>query len=78
MLRCLGVNVTEKSSERCSKARKIVEEILTSVDTELHVKKPTGQHITAKRDKDFKVILDEIVKRGKLFQYHPESNRQYE
>ena len=53
-------------SERCSKALKLVEDILSSIDTELKVKEPKGQHITAKQDKDFKVLVDEISKRGTL------------
>ena len=78
MLRCLGVNITKKSSERCSKALKLVEDILSSIDTELKVKEPKGQHITAKRDKDFKVLVDEISKRGRLFAHSPDSTRQYQ
>ena len=78
MLRCLGVNITKKSSERCSKALKLVEDILSSIDTELKVKEPKGQHITAKRDKDFKVLVDEICKRGRLFAHSPDSTRQYQ
>lgn len=78
MLRCLGVNITEKSAERCSRALKLVEEILFTIDSELRVKKPKGHHITAKREKDFKVLLDEISKRGKLFAHDLDSTRQYQ
>ena len=80
LLRCLGVNITEKSSERCSKALKLVEDILSSIDAELSVKKPKGQHVRAKRDKDFQVLVDEISKRGKLFAHSLDSSstRQYQ
>ncbi|CAB3978803.1 hypothetical protein AC249_AIPGENE19565, partial [Paramuricea clavata] len=40
MLRCLGANITQKSSERCSKALKLVEDILSSIDSELNMKTP--------------------------------------
>jgi serine palmitoyltransferase len=78
MLRCLGANITQNSSERCIKALKLVEEILSSIDSELNVKTPKGQHITAKRDKDFKVLVDEISKRGELFTCNANSTRQYQ
>ena len=78
MLRCLGVNITEKSVERCSKALKSIEEILCSIDMELRVKKPKGQHIIAKKDKDFKILVKEISKRGELFAHNPDPKRKYQ
>ena len=80
LLRCLGVNITEKSSERCSKALKLVEDILSSIDAERKVKKPKGQHVRAKQDKDFQLLVDEISKRGKLFAHNLDSSstRQYQ
>ncbi|CAH3165645.1 unnamed protein product, partial [Porites lobata] len=77
MLRCLGVNVTEKSAKRCGEAMSILEEMLHKIDVELGVKEPSGHHITAD-DQDFAALVKEIHERGGLFSFNPSSERNYE
>lgn len=74
MLRCLGVNVTEKSAQRCSEAISMLEEMLHNIDVELGVKEPSGHHIKAKDDKDFEALIKEIHERGNLFSFDPSSS----
>ena len=78
MLRCLGVNVTEKSAKRCGEAMSILEEMLHKIDVELGVKEPSGHHITANDDQDFAALVKEIHERGGLFSFNPSSDRNYE
>lgn len=74
MLRNLGVNVTEKSAQRCSEAISMLEEMLHKIDVELGVKEPSGHHIKAKDDKDFEALIKEIHERGNLFSFDPSSS----
>lgn len=77
MLRCLGVNVTEKSAKRCGEAMSILEEMLHKIDVELGVKEPSGHHITANDDQDFAALVKEIHERGGFFSFNPSSDRNY-
>ena len=77
MLRCLGVNVNEKSAQRCSKALESVETIMGNMDAVMQIKKATGKHILAKRDNDFKIILKELNERGEVFECNPCPERNY-
>lgn len=77
MLRCLGVNINEKSAQRCSQSIKPMDAILANMDAKMHLKKPTGKHILAKRDNDFKIILKELSERGEVFTCKPSPERMY-
>ena len=72
MLKCLGVNVTQKSAQRCSEAMSALEEILRNMDTELGIDQPSGHHISANDDKDFLLLVKEIHERGDMFTFTPE------
>lgn len=76
MLKCLGVNVTQKSAQRCSEALSALEEILRSMDSELGVAHPSGHRISAKDDKDFLLLVKEIHERGDMFTYTPDRSYQ--
>ena len=76
MLKCLGVNVTQKSAQRCSEAISALEEILRNMDTELGIDQPSGHHISAKDDKDFVLLVKEIHERGDMFTFTPERKYQ--
>ena len=76
MLKCLGVNVTQKSVQRCSEAISALEEILRNMDSELGIDQPSGHHISAKDDKDFLLLVKEIHERGDMFTFTPERKYQ--
>ena len=78
MLRCLGVNVTEKSAKRCSEAIAMLEEMLHKIDVELGVKEPSGHHIKAKDEQDFIALVKEIHEKGRLFFLDPADDRNYQ
>ena len=50
MLKCLGVNVTQKSAQRCKEAISALEEILRNMDTDLGIDQPREHHISANDD----------------------------
>ena len=76
MLKYLGVNVTQKSAQRCSEAISAPEEILTNMDTELGIDQPSGHHTSANDDKDFLLLVKEIQERGDMFTFTPERKYQ--
>ena len=76
MLKCLRVNVTQKSAQRCSEAISALEEILRNMDTELGIDQSNGHHISAKDDKDFVLLVKEIHERGDMFTFTPERKYQ--
>ena len=76
MLKCLGVNVTQKSVQRCSEAISALEEILRNMDSELGIDQPSGHHVSAKDDKDFLLLVKEIHERGDMFTFTPERKYQ--
>lgn len=77
MLRCLGVNINEKSAQRCSQSLESVEAILVNMDAVMQIKKATGKHTLAKRDNDFKIILKELTEHGEVFTCKPCPERMY-
>ena len=76
MLKYLGVNVTQKSAQRCSEAISAPEEILRNMDTELGIDQPSGHHTSANDDKDFLLLVKEIQERGDMFTFTPERKYQ--
>ena len=76
MLKYLGVNVTQKSAQRCSEAISAPEEILTNMDTELGIDQPSGHHTSANDDKDFLLLVKKIQERGDMFTFTPERKYQ--
>ena len=76
MIKCLGVNVTQKSMQRCSEAISAREEILRNMDTELGIDQPSGHHISANDDRDFLLLVKEIHERGDRFIFTPERKYQ--
>ena len=76
MLKYLGVNVTQKSAQRCSEAISAPEEILTNMDTELGIDQPSGHHTSSNDDKDFLLLVKEIQERGDMFTFTPERKYQ--
>ena len=76
MLKYLGVNVTQKSAQRCSEAISAPEEILRNMDTELGIDQPSGHHTSANDDKDFLLLVKEIQERGDIFTFTPERKYQ--
>lgn len=77
LLKHLGVNITENAARRCSKAIGHVDELVSSVDTDLKVQRPSGHHKMKKRDSDFRLLVNELHQRGKMFEFSPEDEREY-
>ena len=77
LLKHLGVNITENAARRCSKAIGHVDELVSSVDTDLTVQRPSGHHKMTKRDSDLRLLVNELHQRGKMFKFSPEDERGY-
>lgn len=78
MLANLGVNLTPECALRCSRAIQPVEDLLRTVDDELLCKRPSGKHTVTRSQKDFKLIVNELHNKGKVFQCTQSDNRQYQ
>ena len=47
------------------------------MDTDFKVQRPSGHHKMKKRDSDFRLLVDELHQRGKMFEVSPEDGREY-
>lgn len=73
----LGANLNPNPALRCSRAVKAVEDLLSSVDRELEVRRPSGKHTITRSQKDFETIVNELHSRAKVFVNKPEEGRQH-
>ena len=63
LLKHLGVNITENAARHCSKTIGHVDELVSSVDTDLKVQRPSGHHKMTKRDSDLRLLVNELHQR---------------
>ena len=63
----LGANLHEPLALRCSRAVKYVENLLSSIDAELAVKRPSGNHTVTRSQSDFQAIVKELHTREEVF-----------
>ena len=77
LLKHLGPNITESAATHCSKSVGHVDRLLDAVDEDLLVESPGGHHKVQKREPDFRLLVDEIHQKGRMFKFAPESERRY-
>lgn len=78
MLGNLGANLHQVPSLRCSRAVKAVEDILSCVDDELSVKRPSGKHTVTHSHSDFEEIVNELHTTAEVFVEKTQTGRQHE
>ena len=71
----LGANLHEPPALRCSRAVKYVEDLLSSIDAELVVKRPSGNHTVTRSQSDFQAIVKELHTRAEVFVNKAEEGR---
>jgi serine palmitoyltransferase len=62
MMSNLGVNLTPEASLRCSRAVWPVEQMLKAIDNELGCQSPYGKHTVSHSEKNFELIVQELLK----------------
>lgn len=77
LLANLGVNLTPEAATRCSSAVKSVEDLLSTVDSQLEVRRPSGRHTVSRSKADFEAIVKELHDRGEVFANRPQDKREY-
>lgn len=77
ILKHLGVNLTENAAKHCSKAVGHVDNLISAVDKELHSERPSGHHKVRGRENDFKQLIHEFHRRGRVFDFDPHTDREY-
>ena len=77
MLANLGANLHPSPALRCSKAVKPIEELLSSIDSELNVKRPSGKHTISRSQADFQAILKELHTKAEVFLEKCEEGREH-
>lgn len=77
MLKNLGPNITENTALRCSRAVYHVEQLIQSVDDDLHLSNPHGKHKVHKSEAGFRSLVHALHQRGKVFHYSESTDRQY-
>ena len=77
MLANLGANLHPSAALRCSKAVKPIEDLLSSIDSELNVKRPSGKHTISRSQTDFQAIVKELHTKAEVFLEKCEEGREH-
>lgn len=67
MLRNLGPNLNELTAARASHSLMFIEKMLRFADDEMGRHPPSGHHVIAKRESDFKELVNQFHMKGKVF-----------
>lgn len=63
----IGANVNQTTAMRCRRAVSSVEKLLSSINKELEVQRPSGKHTVKRSATDFQTIVNELINKGKVF-----------
>ncbi|PFX13265.1 hypothetical protein AWC38_SpisGene22668 [Stylophora pistillata] len=67
MLGNLGANLHEPAAVRCSKAIKGVQDLFSSIDSNLNVRHPSGRHTVTRSEAGFLTIVNELHSKAEVF-----------